>query len=107
MLMKKIIFYFAFAVLIKSYCDAQVYKGQINVASLPDIGPSHYIPEYDFDFSTNPSLWEKVNPGMQVGYGSEDELYFRTEVPQISIATNVWNATGWKGERLNTQIVVW
>jgi hypothetical protein len=86
---------------------SQIYQGQVNAVSLPAIAPSHYIPEYNLDFSTNPQLWEKVTSGMQVGFGSEDELYFRTEAPQINIATSVWNATGWKGERLNTQIVVW
>jgi hypothetical protein len=105
--MKKIISFLAFTVFISIYCYAQAYQGQVNIASLPKIGPSHYIPEYDLDFTTNPQLWEKVNPGMQVGYGSEDELYFRTEAPQINTTNTIWNVIGWKGERLNTQIVVW
>src|SRR4026207_1836365 len=99
MLMKKIISFLAFTVFISIYCYAQAYQGQVNIASLPKIGPSHYIPEYDLDFTTNPQLWEKVNPGMQAGYGSEDELYFRTEAPKINTANTIWNVTGWKGER--------
>jgi hypothetical protein len=34
-------------------------------------------------------------------------LYFRAEVPETKRETNSWEATGWRGERLNTQILIW
>jgi glycosyl hydrolase family 123 len=43
---------------------------------------------------------------LNVGFGSAEKLYFRTEVPEIK-AGSAWQVTGWKGERLNTQIIVW
>jgi hypothetical protein len=66
----------------------------------------HYQQEYTFDKSINPTQWEKQKQGLQVSFASTDEAYFRTEVPEIS-QTQSWTATGWKGERLNTMILVW
>lgn len=86
---------------------SQVYKGQIDSDRLSKMGPSHYIPEYDIDMPVNADAWTKEKEGMHVAFGSGDELYFRTEIPQIKNEIASWKATGWKGERLNTQIVVW
>src|SRR6185369_5686084 len=83
---------------------AQV-KGQIDSTFLPATGP-HYQPEYDFDRPVDANSWSKERPGLNVAFGSEEKLYFRTEVPGLK-ADDSWQATGWKGERLNTQIVVW
>src|SRR6202007_2439046 len=44
--------------------------------------------------------------GLHAGFGSADALYFRTEVPGIKDELS-WSGCGWKGERLNAQIVVW
>jgi hypothetical protein len=41
-----------------------------------------------------------------VSFGSADKLYFRTEVPDIQ-QKNTFEETGWRGERLNAQLVVW
>src|SRR6266487_1628131 len=89
-----------------SLAFAQVYKGQIDSSLLPQSDP-HYQPEYTFDVSVAPGAWAKEKAGLHVAFGSEDKLYFRTEVPGIKNETTLWEATGWKGERLNTQIVVW
>ena len=80
-------------------------KGQIDSTFLPATGP-HYQPEYDFDRPADANSWLKERSGLNVAFGSEEKLYFRTEVPGLK-ADNSWQATGWKGERLNTQIVVW
>ena len=80
-------------------------KGQIDSTFLPATGP-HYQPEYDFDRPVDANSWLKERPGLNVAFGSEENLYFRTEVPGLK-SENSWQATGWKGERLNTQIVVW
>src|SRR5678816_1781369 len=80
-------------------------KGEIDSSFLPISGP-HYHPEYDFDKPVDENSWLNERSGMHVGFGSGEKLYFRTEVPEIKTESS-WQATGWKGERLNTQIVVW
>src|SRR6186713_399337 len=65
----------------------------------------HYQKEYDFDKSSDPSKWQEQK-NLHVSFASTDEAYFRTEVPGIK-ETKSWTATGWKGERLNTTILIW
>src|SRR5207249_327343 len=86
---------------------SQPFKGEIDSALLPKIGNSHYVPEYTLDAPVDAAAWANEKAGIHAAFGSGDVLYFRTEVPQIKDETASWNATGWKGERLNTQIVVW
>lgn len=86
---------------------SQGHKGTVESAKLPGVSPSHYQPEYIIDETVDQAAWKKVKPGMQVGFGSVEQLYFRTEVPQLQNQAASWEAAGWKGERLNTQIVVW
>ncbi len=105
--MKKTVAFLFFNLLCTLAAVAQVYKGQIDSTILPSTGPAHYIPEYDDDVCTNPQAWTTTTAGMHVAFGSEDELYFRKEVPSITSESAIWQATGWKGERLNAQIVVW
>src|SRR5690348_6969590 len=105
--MKRTIVLFGMIFLFVITAASQKYKGEIDSMILPDIGPSHYIDEYDLDTPVDTMAWVKEKPGLHVAFGSEDELYFRTEVPVINNEAVEWNATGWKGERLNTQIIVW
>src|SRR6478672_3711018 len=105
--MKKTIVFLTMNLLLSSIAFSQPYKGVVDSMNLPMIAPSHYQPEYDIDVSVNPEAWTKEKQGMHVAFGSEDELYFRAEVPQIKNESASWEATGWRGERLNTQIVVW
>jgi len=65
----------------------------------------HYQQEYTFDKSTDPFKWYDQKD-LHVSFASTDEAYFRTEVPAISPSQN-WTATGWKGERLNTMLMIW
>ena len=65
----------------------------------------HYQKEYDFDKSIDPGKWE-TQKNLHVSFASTDEAYFRAEVPGIN-ETKTWTATGWKGERLNTMILIW
>ena len=44
---------------------------------------------------------------MHVSFASTDELYFRSEVPELKNETVSWKGTGWKGERLNAVVLVW
>src|SRR3954452_3233551 len=105
--MKKTVAFLYLNFLFSSICFSQMHRGEIDSALLPKISLAHYIPEYTFDVPVDSNAWAEEKPGMHVAIGSEDELYFRTEVPQIKGATALWKATGWKGERLNTQIVIW
>jgi hypothetical protein len=105
--MKRTIALCAMLFLFADLVSAQVYKGLIDSTDLPKTGSSHYQQEYDIDVPVNPEAWTKEKPGMHAAFGSEDELYFRSEVPSIQNETATWEATGWKGERLNAQVVVW
>lgn len=87
--------------------SAQQYKGEIDSALLPKIGDAHYQSEYTIDKPVDAKAWTKEKHGMHVAFGSEDALYFRTEVPSINNDLITWNSLGWKGERLNAQIVIW
>ena len=78
--------------------------GYIDSALIPK--PNfHYQQEYTFDKSTAPSKW-KDQKDLHVSFASTDEAYFRTEVPVITQSQN-WTAAGWKGERLNTMLLIW
>lgn len=83
---------------------AQEYKGRVDSTLMPGLGP-HYEEEYTFDKPTDPASWN-LQSGPHVSFGSTDELYFRREVPPLK-ETGSWAGCGWRGERLNAQIVVW
>ncbi|MGN6638715.1 MAG: glycoside hydrolase domain-containing protein, partial [Mucilaginibacter sp.] len=83
---------------------AQVYPGQIDSSLMPKLSP-HYQEEFTFDKPTNPAAWNGEK-GMHVSFGSADALYFRTEVPDVK-EEHTWSGSGWKGERLNAQVLVW
>lgn len=84
---------------------AQVLKARVDSSLLP-LQSLHYAPEYALDKTTNPEAWAKQDAGLHVSFGSTNQLFFRTEVPGIEESTS-WNDLGWKGERLNTQILFW
>ena len=85
---------------------AQVDKGNFDPAMI--VAPiQHYQVEYTFDKPSNPAAWTAEKKGLHASFGSTDELYFRSEVPQIKNETTTLQLTGWKGERLNAQILIW
>ena len=81
-------------------------RGEIDPAKAPTL-QQHYQAEYIFDTSTDPASWSKQRMGLHVAFGSTDELYLRCEAPALRQETEVWNASGWRGERLNAQVLVW
>lgn len=81
------------------------HKGQINASLLPK-GEAHYMPEYTLDKTVDEQAWTATKPGLHVSFGSTDKLYFRTEVP-VQQPSLLWQTTGWKGERLNAQVLLW
>jgi len=104
--MKKKIIVFCCCILIYGITHAQQFKGQMNIAAVP--APNmHYQEEYTFDKPIDPAKWNSQTAGMHVSFGSTDKLYFRTEVPDLDKQTSTWEETGWKGERLNAQLLVW
>ena len=86
--------------------SAQINKGEIDSVNIlkPNL---HFQPEYLFDVSTQPEKWIEQKPGLHISFVSTDVAYFRSEVPELKNESLVWQYTGWKGERLNAQIIVW
>jgi hypothetical protein len=84
----------------------QTYKGEIGFIKVP-IPAAHYQDEYRFDTTLNTQVWKNLSKGMHVSFASTDELYFRSEVPELKTESLSWNVTGWKGERLNAVVLVW
>lgn len=84
----------------------QVYKGQMDLTKIP-VPPGHYQDEYHFDTTVNTAAWNAQEKGMHVAFGSTDQLYFRSEVPELQSEPVSWQATGWKGERINSQVLIW
>ena len=80
-------------------------QGYIDSALIP-MPFLHYQQEYAFDKSVRPEVWGQQARGLNVSFASTDEAYFRTEVPAVT-KTQKWEGQGWKGERLNTMILVW
>lgn len=103
--MNRFFFSFLFLVLSVAAVWAQPAAGLIRFSEAPSPGP-HYLPEYTLDKPSNPGDWKKVQAGLNVSFGSIDELYLRSEVPALQPSLQ-WEKTGWKGERLNAQIVTW
>ena len=89
-----------------SIAFSQVDKGNFDPTSIT-APVQHYQVEYTFDKPSNPSAWNAVKPGLHAAFASTDELYFRTEVPQLKDENNSLQVTAWKGERVNTQVLLW
>ena len=49
--------------------------------------------------------WEKADAGLNAAWGTPDLVYSRSEVPQN--LTDSYTATGWRGERVAAQILLW
>src|SRR3990170_256021 len=95
-----------FFLLVFFYVSAsgQLKPGQIQPSNVPS--PSqHYVPEYTFDQPSDPSSWKKVKPGLNAAFATTDELYLRSEVPKLQSEATSWEDTGWRGERLNAQVL--
>jgi len=84
---------------------SQKYAGTIDSSLLPKTAP-HHREELDFDVSINEQAWTKQPAGLQVSFGSTDELYFRKDVP-LQSKKEQQQVTAWKGERVNLQVLVW
>ena len=84
---------------------AQRRPGEVDTSLLPS-QYAHYIQEYTFDTPVSPQAWTQQSRGLHVSFVSTDRAWFRTEAPELK-ETDTWKATGWRGERLNAQLLVW
>jgi hypothetical protein len=80
--------------------------GEADPAKVPLLR-QHYQPEFTFDTNTDAASWSKQTPGLHAAFGSTDERYLRCEVPLISGQSTLCDLTGWRGERVNSQVLVW
>src|SRR5215472_13631400 len=93
--------------LFSAYAYAQSYRGEIDLSKIPAVSAAHYQDEFNYDSPVNSTAWQTQKKGLHVSFVSTDESYFRTEVPELNAETLAWSGTGWKGERLNAEILVW
>src|SRR5688572_17311189 len=100
--MKKRLLFICIANLVFGISYGQ-FKGLLDVSKIPPT-TLHYQQEYTFDSTLNPAAWAAQKKGLHVSFATTDELYFRSEVPELAKESKLWTETGWKGERLNTQI---
>jgi len=92
--------------LVARFTSAQQQYGKIDAALIPS--PSaHYQEEYNFDKPVNPTAWNNQKPGLHAAFGTTDQLYFRSEVPEVNEKNSALSIVGWRGERVNVQILVW
>ena len=52
------------------------------------------------------SVWKNIKPGLHSGFGSIDVAYSKSIPPAGDIAESI-KLHGWKGERVNCQLLVW
>jgi glycosyl hydrolase family 123 len=84
----------------------QVYKGQVDFSKIPAT-PPHYQEEYTYDSTIDLPAWNALKGGAHASFASTDQLYFRTELPALKSEGTSLSEAGWRGERLNAQILVW
>lgn len=104
LIMRLLLVIFSFSISFSAVC--QVYKGQVEGSKVP-LPTAHYQEEYTFDTTLNPSVWSRQSKGLHTSFVSTDELYFRSEVPEITSEVKSLQVNAWKGERVNVEILVW
>lgn len=95
----------SFLLFFQSAAFAQDRRGEVDSSQL-SLQYAHYLPEYALDAPVNPQAWMEQKSGLHVSFASTDQAWFRTDAPQLK-ETDTWQATGWRGERLNAEILVW
>ncbi len=50
--------------------------------------------------------WEQISPGLHGSVASVYQRYNR-DVPPVLAESSEWHGTGWRGERVNIQLVLW
>lgn len=104
--MKKSLLLFSVFNFLTIVAFSQTYKGQVDSSKVP-FPLQHYQQEYTFDTALNAQAWTTQSKGLHVSFATTNELFFRAEVPELKSENLLWQEKGWRGERLNTQILVW
>jgi len=102
----KPVFLVALSLALPGLAAGQLRPTQIDPAKVP-APQMHYQAEYTFDTPSDSLRWSKQQSGLSVSFGSTDVSYMRSEAPDLPTASRLWEDTGWKGERLNAQLVIW
>lgn len=89
------------------FLKAQNYdkRGKIDLSKLPVIG-NHYQDEYFSDTIVDVEAWNNQS-ALNFAFGSTEQLYFSREKPNITDIQSQPIFTGWKGERVNMQLLIW
>ena len=70
-----------------------------------DYAKSEFNEPEDPEFASR-ETWNSIAPGLHANFGSTDIHYSRSVPPEIVPAGNM-TKTGWKGEKLNFQALLW
>jgi hypothetical protein len=65
-----------------------------------------YTPEPADPDQLDLSVWDKVKPGIHSGFGSIDSAESKSIPPEVT-PTAQMSLNGWKGERVNSKLLVW
>lgn len=80
--------------------------GKIDSNKLPVLY-SHSQTELLLDNCLEPEKWNSVNKGLNVSVVSTEDVFFRTEVPNLPQTSHLIEKTAWLGERINIELLVW
>lgn len=81
-------------------------SAQIDSSKIPQLSP-HYIDEYHSDKSINNTEWSKQKSGLNISFATTNHSFFNNEVPEKSQLSSNWEVNAWKGERINTFLLLW
>ncbi len=78
------------------------------------IGIAIAQPQYHKDYNelsnpkkTNANAWVKVARPLYASFVSKDVRFAKEIVPNLPREVNFWGETGWRGERLSAQLLLW
>jgi hypothetical protein len=55
---------------------------------------------------TNEAAWQKADGGISASFASPDIRYKKEALPEL-ITNEGWKGKGWKGEKINTKMLIW
>lgn len=84
---------------------ASAFAAQAQDLSYSTSGKSYFTEAQPIKPANN-NDWTKLPAPVTVSFASSNARYAKNDVPQIKVEQQ-WNASGWKGEKLHTQLLVW
>ncbi|KGE15620.1 DUF4091 domain-containing protein [Sphingobacterium deserti] len=55
---------------------------------------------------TDTNSWAKLKKEINVSFASSNVRFKKSKIPTVPTQTK-WSATGWRGEKINTQVLIW